>query len=91
MRHVLAWWSFLGQYDWEKTKKICKIIFQSKVIEVYLILYDDLEEHLCNFWLQTKFETLFVPAQSYYPKENPHAKNCLIVCILVFASYHPPM
>ena len=61
MRQFLAWRSCLEQYDWDRTKKFVKIIFQSKVTEVYLILYNDLEEHLWNFWLKNNLEK----SQSY--------------------------
>ena len=30
-------------------------------------------------------------SQSYYPRKDPRAKNCLIVCIHVFAPDHPPV
>ena len=48
--------SSLGQNNRERTKKIFKIIFQSKVTEVYLISCSNLKEQICNFSLKKNFE-----------------------------------
>ena len=82
----LAWGPSLGQQDWERTKNVFKIIFQFRVAEVCLILCNELEEHLCNFWLkkkQKKIQHFLALFQLFCPKENSHAKKCILLCVYV--------